>query len=173
MAIVDGFENPKDESGKPLPTTSWTKEICKKAQANAKATTTLQCGLSKDQLSKIGPFNSAKELWEKLIELNEGSSDSRRAKKDLLVEQLQNFTMRQNETVSQMHGRFKEIVNGLHVIGEKLDNRDLEGHMAKECPNKLKAPQPQPVPYGGKLSLHYMSTTLGEPQLSEGGWKPH
>ncbi|XP_074583191.1 uncharacterized protein LOC141839361 [Curcuma longa] len=46
-----------------------------------------------------------------------------------------------------------------------------EGHMAKECPNKLKAPQPQPVPYGGKprkVQLHYMPAALGGPQLSQG-----
>ncbi|XP_074591765.1 uncharacterized protein LOC141847609 [Curcuma longa] len=125
FSVVDGFEKPRDASGVPLPTKDWSKDICKKAQVNAKATTTLQCGLSKEQLSKVGPFNSPKKLWEKLIELNERSSESRRAKRDLLVEQLQSFTMKPNEMVSQMHGWFKEIVNGLHVIDEKIDNRDL------------------------------------------------
>ncbi|XP_042467278.1 probable phospholipid hydroperoxide glutathione peroxidase [Zingiber officinale] len=120
FSVVDGFEKPKDGSGAPLPTKDWTKEMAKKAQANAKATTTLQYGLSKEQLSKVRSFNSAKELWEKFIELNEGSSESRRAKRDLLLEQLQTFTMKTNETVSQMHGRFKEIVNGLHVIGLEI-----------------------------------------------------
>ncbi|KAG6511719.1 hypothetical protein ZIOFF_029796 [Zingiber officinale] len=51
-SIVDEFEKPLDPLGAPLPTKDWTKEISKKAQANAKAITTLQCGLFKEQLSK-------------------------------------------------------------------------------------------------------------------------
>ena len=41
FSVVDGFEMPKDGSGAPLSTKDWTKEMTKKAQANAKATTTL------------------------------------------------------------------------------------------------------------------------------------
>ncbi|XP_074586894.1 uncharacterized protein LOC141842791 [Curcuma longa] len=122
FSVVDEFEKSKDALEAPLSTKDWSKKICKKVQANAKATTTLQCGLSKEKLSKVGPFNLAKELSEKFIELNEGSSESRRAKRDLLVGQLQTFNMKSNETISQIHERFKEIVNGLHVIGEKIDN---------------------------------------------------
>lgn len=42
----------------------------KKAQVNVKATWTLQCGLSQEQLSKVALFSSARELWDKLIELH-------------------------------------------------------------------------------------------------------
>ncbi|XP_074586966.1 uncharacterized protein LOC141842884 [Curcuma longa] len=116
----DGFEKPNDASGAPLPTKEWSKDVCKKAQVNAKATTILQCELSKEQLRKVGPFDSVKELWKKLIELNEGSSESRRVKRDLLVGQLQTFTMKPNEMVSQIHGQFKKIVN--HSMGINQEN---------------------------------------------------
>lgn len=56
--------------------------------ANTKAILTLQCGLSPEQLSKVGLFSSAKKLWEQLIELYEGTRDSRITKGDLLASQV-------------------------------------------------------------------------------------
>ncbi|XP_074575270.1 uncharacterized protein LOC141831762 [Curcuma longa] len=44
---------------------------------------------------------------------------------------IKNFLMKEGETVSQLHGRFKELLNGLHAIGERLENRDLISHKEK------------------------------------------
>ncbi|XP_042445685.1 uncharacterized protein LOC122030540 [Zingiber officinale] len=44
-----------------------------------------------------------------------------------------------------------------------------EGHLAKACPNKFKAPQQQSVQYGGRpTQLHHMITSLEGPYLSQG-----
>ena len=40
----------------------WTEEIKKKVQIDSKALNTLQCGLSKEELKRVGPFENAKEL---------------------------------------------------------------------------------------------------------------
>ncbi|XP_074590609.1 uncharacterized protein LOC141846459 [Curcuma longa] len=134
FSVMEGFTAPKDAEGKVLESAQWTTEQKRKAQANAKATVTLQCGLAKDQLNKVGPFSSARDLWNKLIELNEGTRDSRIAKRDLYMNQLQNFAMRDNETVSELHGRIKELLNGLHSIGESLENRDTIRYALKAFP---------------------------------------
>ncbi|XP_042460472.1 uncharacterized protein LOC122043985 [Zingiber officinale] len=55
----------------------WETPTKRKVEADVKATQTLQCGLTKEKLNRIGPFNSAKELWEKLIELHKGTSDTK------------------------------------------------------------------------------------------------
>lgn len=73
----------------------------------------------------FGPFSSTKELLDKLIELQKGMRDSIIMKRNLLVNQLQNFAMRDDKNVSQVYGRFKEVLNELHVIGEKIENWDL------------------------------------------------
>ena len=119
--ITEGFTMPT-EDGKVLESSKWAVEQKMKAQANAKAIMALQCGLSSKQLNKVRPFKSAQDLWDKLIELNEGTKDSRIAKRDLLINQLQNFTMKEGETVSSLHGRFKELLNGLHSVGESVEN---------------------------------------------------
>ncbi|XP_074562818.1 uncharacterized protein LOC141819414, partial [Curcuma longa] len=77
MIIKTGLRLPTDEDGKPTPCENWEPTLIKKVEADAKATCTLQCGLTKEELNRVGPFSSAKELWEKLIELHEGTSDTK------------------------------------------------------------------------------------------------
>ena len=134
FSVKEGFSPPKDEEGKELDSSRWSTEQTRKGQADAKAVVTLQCGIAKDQLVKVGPFTSAKDLWNKLIELQEGTRDSRIAKRDLFLNQLQNLVMKENETVSEIHGRFKEIINGLHSVDERVENRDLVRYALKAFP---------------------------------------
>ncbi|XP_074575241.1 uncharacterized protein LOC141831737 [Curcuma longa] len=134
FSVKEGFTPPRDEEGKELDSSRWSAEQTRKGQADAKAVVTLQCGINKDQLIKVGPFTSAKDLWNKLIELHEGTRDSRIAKRDLFLNQLQNLSMKESETVSELHGRFKEILNGLHTVDEKVENRDLVRYVLKAFP---------------------------------------
>ncbi|XP_074572643.1 uncharacterized protein LOC141829132 [Curcuma longa] len=108
MIIKTGLRLPTDEDGKPTPCENWEQSLIKKVEADAKATCTLQCGLTKEELNRIGAFSSAKELWEKLIELHEGTSDTK-----------------EGETASSLHARIQDILNSLHGIGQKIENRDV------------------------------------------------
>lgn len=92
--VYEGFTTPTFGEGKVLESIQWTTKQKRKGQPNAKATVTLQCRLVPEQLNKVGPFKNAKELWNKLIELNECTNDSRITKRDLLINQMQNFTIR-------------------------------------------------------------------------------
>lgn len=96
----------------------------RKEQVKSKAIITLQCVLSSDQLTKVSPFHNGRdyELWEKLIELYEGTGDSRIGKLDLLINQLQNCGMRDGVSISQLHSRFKELLNSFHFIRENVEN---------------------------------------------------
>ncbi|XP_042467579.1 uncharacterized protein LOC122050767 [Zingiber officinale] len=98
--IIEGFMALMKD-GKILESSTWTGEQKLKAQACAKAIMTLQYGLSSEQLNKIRLFKSAKDLWDKLIELNEGTKDLRIAKRDLFINQLQNFTMKDGEMIAE------------------------------------------------------------------------
>lgn len=60
-----------------------------------------------------------------IIEIHEGTCDSCIAKRELLLNQMQNYTMKHNEIISQLHVRFKEIFNGLHTIREGIENHNL------------------------------------------------
>lgn len=75
----------------------------KETQVTIEAILVLQCGLSLDQLSKVGPFNNAKDLWDKLFELHEGTSNAHIAKRDLPKDNCTTF-MKNREMVNQIHG---------------------------------------------------------------------
>ncbi|XP_042410001.1 uncharacterized protein LOC121999378 [Zingiber officinale] len=86
----------------------WNPEMKKKAQIYFKAFNTLQCGLTKEELNRVGPHENAKEMWDKLIELHEGTNDANKG-----------------ESTSQLHARIKDILNELHTINHQMENRDL------------------------------------------------
>ena len=107
------------------PCEKWEPTLIKKVEADARATCTLQCGLTKEELNRVRPFSNAKELWEKLIKLHEGTSDTKVSKRDLLFNKLYNLKMQDGETASQLHARIQDILNSLHVIGQRVENRDI------------------------------------------------
>ncbi|XP_042380010.1 uncharacterized protein LOC121972400 [Zingiber officinale] len=108
MIIKTSITLPLDGMGKPISCKNWDASIIKKVEINVKATCTLQCGLTKEELNQVGPFSSAKELWEKLIELHKGTFDTK-----------------EGEMASQLHTRIQDLLNDLHAIGRKVENRDV------------------------------------------------
>ncbi|XP_074573468.1 putative monogalactosyldiacylglycerol synthase 3, chloroplastic [Curcuma longa] len=58
-------------------------------------------GMLAGNASPVGSFSNAKELKEKLIELHEGSTNSRIDKKDLLFSQLQTIKMKECKSVNR------------------------------------------------------------------------
>ncbi|XP_074561401.1 uncharacterized protein LOC141817665 [Curcuma longa] len=134
IIIKTGFTLPTDDKGIPVSIDKWTPEIMRAIEADAKATQILQCGLSKEELNRVGPFISAKDLWDKLIELHEGTTDTKVTKRDLLINKLFNIKMQEGETVNQLQSRVKDILNGLHAIGQKIENRDIIRYVLNSFP---------------------------------------
>ena len=97
MIVKTGLRLPTDEDGKPTSCENWEPTFIKKVEVAAKATCTIQCGLTKEELNRVGPFSSAKELWEKLIELHEGTSETKVSKRDLLLNKLYNLKMQEGD----------------------------------------------------------------------------
>ncbi|XP_074570525.1 uncharacterized protein LOC141827178 [Curcuma longa] len=100
IVIQTGFILPTDADGIPQPYEKWNVGTKCKIEANAKVTQTLQCGLTNEELNRVGPFISVKDLWGKLIELHEKTLDTK-----------------DRESVSGLHARIQDLLNGLHAIG--------------------------------------------------------
>ena len=125
IVIQTGFDLPTNEQGEALGCERWTTSMKRQIEADAKATQILQCGLSKEELNRVGPFISAKDLWDKLTELHEGTSDTKVCKRDFILNKLFNLKMQENESASQLHARIQNILNGLYSICQKVENRDI------------------------------------------------
>ncbi|XP_042407973.1 uncharacterized protein LOC121997565 [Zingiber officinale] len=89
-----------DNAGKLVSCENWDTSLIKKIEADAKAIYTLQCGLTKEELNRVSPFSSVKDLWEKLIKLHEGTFDTT-----------------EGESANQLHAEIQDLLNGLHAIG--------------------------------------------------------
>ncbi|XP_042422963.1 uncharacterized protein LOC122010490 [Zingiber officinale] len=120
--ITRGYKAPVDNAGIPMDPEHWNPEMKKKAQIDLKALNTIQCRLTKEELNRVGPHENAKKLWDKLIELYEGTNDAKITKRDLFLHKLFNVKMQEGETASQLHVRIKDILNGLHTIDHQLEN---------------------------------------------------
>ncbi|XP_042432936.1 uncharacterized protein LOC122019546 [Zingiber officinale] len=63
------------EDGVPITCDKWDAQMIRNFETNAKATCILLCGLTNSDLDRVGRFNTAKELWEKLLKLHETPSE--------------------------------------------------------------------------------------------------
>lgn len=77
------------------------------------------------EINRISVYNSAKELWEKLIALYEGTLAAKLAKWDLLRSLLGNLWLGKEESMANLHSRLKEILTGLSNLGEMMTNCDI------------------------------------------------
>jgi len=94
----------------------------KKFEANAKAHYALIATLNDDDISRVINCKFACEIWSNLLATNEGTSQIKRAKIDLLCSQYENFSMNENEIIDDMITRFTKISNGLSSLCDSIDN---------------------------------------------------
>jgi hypothetical protein len=115
----DGMKPPKNPE---KPTTSEEKVI----HLNARAKNYLYESLSMDIFNQVFTLNTAKEIWLKLHELHDGTSNVREQKHCLVLNEYNSFAMKENELVRDMHSRLNLITNELNSIGiNKLGDADI------------------------------------------------
>lgn len=124
LIIKKGF----DASGQGwsiLEEAKWSIEMRKKTQPNGKAMLICKvCQLQNNSIMLVHLIVQ-RNCEIHFFELHEGTRDYKIVKKGLLLSQMQNYIMKDGETISQLHERFKELFNGLYAIGECVENYNL------------------------------------------------
>ena len=80
----------------------WTDQHKTKVQMNAKAKYLLTCALSKIEYGMIISCDSAKEIWDRLLVLHEGTDQVKETKISMLVHQYEMFKMLEYENIDEM-----------------------------------------------------------------------
>jgi hypothetical protein len=76
--------------------------------------------------SPVFTLKSANEIWLKLHELHDGTSNVREKKHCLVLNDYNSFTIKDNELVRHMYSRLNLIINELNSIGiNKLGDADI------------------------------------------------
>lgn len=82
-------------------------------ESQHKGNTKIALWVGIEPTQKSGTFNKCQRTLREAHKLHEGTNDSRIAKRVLFLSQLQYFTMKKGMIISQLHGKFKEILNRL------------------------------------------------------------
>ena len=87
--------------------------------------------------NRVYSEKSAHEIWTKLKELHEGTSDVRELKNILVMRSYDQFKMLPNELANDMFSRLNVIVNELHAIGlTKISDEDLARKIVSVLPKE-------------------------------------
>jgi hypothetical protein len=115
----DGIKPPKNPEKL---TTSEEKEI----HLNARAKNCLYESLSMEIFNQVFTLKTAKDIFLKLHELHDGTSNVREQKHYLVLNDYNSFAMKDNELVRDMYSRLNLIINVLNSIGiNKLGDVDI------------------------------------------------
>ncbi|XP_047267107.1 uncharacterized protein LOC124897776 [Capsicum annuum] len=98
----------------------YNNEDRKNIKKNYKAKKLLVCGIGPDEYNWISTYEKEKEIWDFLRTVHEGTTDLKDSKVDILTTQYETFTMKEEETIQEIHIRFTSITNELHCLGEVM-----------------------------------------------------
>ena len=85
---------------------------------NAKAVNIIYNALDANESTRVRGCKTAKEIWDKLREIHEGSDNVREQKKALLVTKYESFRMEPHENRDKMYCRFNDIIKDLEVLNK-------------------------------------------------------
>ncbi|XP_070019767.1 uncharacterized protein [Nicotiana sylvestris] len=97
----------------------------KVVEKNLCAKKILVCGIGPDEYNRISACQSAKEIWEALQTEQEGTTQVKQSKIDMLTTEYELFRMKDDESIQDMHTRFTSIINELHSLGQIIPRNKL------------------------------------------------
>jgi hypothetical protein len=94
-------------------------EELKMLQYNAQACDILFNGLRPEEFKKINRLENAKEIWDTLVDMHEGTESVKESKLDGLQSQLDKFKMKDGEGATEMYSRLALITNEIADLGSE------------------------------------------------------
>ncbi|XP_015162449.1 uncharacterized protein [Solanum tuberosum] len=100
-------------------------------EKNYKDKKLLVCGIGTDEYNMISACENAKEIWDCLKIAHEGTTQVKESELDMLITRYEKFSIKEGETIHEMHTRFTSITNELRCLGEPI-------HSSKQDSSKWK-----------------------------------
>lgn len=125
------------ENGYTKPTTAtstWKAEDKAKFNLNSKAMNALLCALDSNEFNRISTCKTAKEIWDKLAIVHEGTNQVKESKINMLTRDYEMFCVQPNESITDMYTRFTNIINSLKALGKDFSDADLVRKILRSFP---------------------------------------
>jgi LTR polyprotein gag-polypeptide-like protein len=95
-------------------------------QNNARAATAIFMGLQEHDFNRVSTMDSAKEIWDTLEQIYEGSDTLKKSKRGLLESKLERFEYEHGEDINSLFSRLTIITNQLKALGSnRVDDEDV------------------------------------------------
>ncbi|KAK2357503.1 gag-protease polyprotein [Trifolium repens] len=157
MSVVNGVGTPKIQS-------SWDEDDKKKILNDKKAINILQSALSMDEFFRISTCETAKEIWDTLVETHEGTAEVKRSRLNTLSQEYELFTMQPGESILNLQKRFVHLTNHLKALGKTLTNDELNLKVLRSLTREW---QPKVTAISEKKSQSKMSSATLFGKLQE------
>ncbi|XP_073271471.1 uncharacterized protein [Primulina huaijiensis] len=118
------------------PRYEWTSEDKKKANLDNVAKDILYKTLDKNTFNKIKMCPTAKEIWEKLIQIREGNEETKENKLSVAMQKFENMKIKAGETMNEFDERFSSLVNELSALGNDFGNREVALKVMRALPRE-------------------------------------
>ncbi|GJX11360.1 hypothetical protein Tco_0201219 [Tanacetum coccineum] len=99
-------------------------DLKKKLAKNNKAKMVLYNALPKKEYERIFMCKTAKDIWQSLLITHQGNSQVKDNKIDLLVQQYEQFTILEEESIDSGFARFNTIITSLKALDEGFSSKN-------------------------------------------------
>ncbi|XP_073152889.1 uncharacterized protein [Henckelia pumila] len=105
------------------PISEWTNEEKNKANLDNVARDIIYKTLDKNMFSKIKTCTTAKEIWEKLMQMCEENDLTKENKLTLAIQKFESIKLKLGETMNEFDERFSSIITEMNALGKSYSNR--------------------------------------------------
>ena len=98
---------------------TWDKATLAASNANNKALNAIFCGVSPDEFHRISHISIAKEAWQILETMYEGTKKVKDTKFQILTTWFEELKMSEDESFDSFYSKLNEVVIGKFNLGEK------------------------------------------------------
>ncbi|KAL8536698.1 hypothetical protein ACS0TY_012042 [Phlomoides rotata] len=120
----------------PKPKNEWTEEDKRRNNLDNVAKNTIYHTLDKIVFSKIKQCKTAKEIWEKLEMMCEGTDQIKENKLMIAVQKFENFKMKPGETLEKFDSRFTKILNEMESLDKHYSQREKNLKVLRALPTE-------------------------------------
>jgi hypothetical protein len=121
----------------PKPKSEYTDAETKAHMANIKALNAIFTAVSEDKFKLIATCETAKEAWDILETVHEGTEHVRELKLQLLLTGFENLRMNEEETIDEFSSRVKDISNKAFQLGKKFKDVKLVRKVLRSLPKRF------------------------------------
>ncbi|GJW27963.1 retrovirus-related pol polyprotein from transposon TNT 1-94 [Tanacetum coccineum] len=116
--------NPETKKDEIVPFDKQNDDLKKKLAKNNEAKMVIYNALPRKEYERIFMCKTAKEIWDTLLITHQGNSQVKDNKIDLIVQQYEQFTIPEEESIDNAFARFNTIITSLKALDESFSSKN-------------------------------------------------